>query len=97
MTTPVFIGLQPSSSDDEEWRHEAACASVGGDFWFPEKGGSTAEAKKVCRTCPVVTECGEYALATQQRFGIWGNLSERERRHIANVRKRASARQAEAA
>lgn len=86
MTTPVFISLRPSSSPDEEWRDSAACASVGGDFWFPEKGGSTAEAKTVCRRCPVIADCLEYALATQQRFGIYGGKSERERRRLVNAR-----------
>jgi WhiB family transcriptional regulator, redox-sensing transcriptional regulator len=49
---------------------------------FPEKGGSTREAKRVCLSCEVRSECLEYALAHDERFGIWGGLSERERRRL---------------
>jgi WhiB family redox-sensing transcriptional regulator len=45
-------------------------------------GGSTREAKKVCTTCDVRSECLEYALSNDERFGIWGGLSERERRRL---------------
>ena len=51
------------------------------------KGGSTRDAKKVCTECEVKVECLEYALANDERFGIWGGLSERERRKL---RRRAS-------
>ncbi len=51
--------------------------------FFPEKGGSTREAKKVCTSCEVRAECLDYALANDERFGIWGGgLSERERRKL---------------
>ena len=45
-------------------------------------GGSTREAKKICTGCEVKAECLEYALANDERFGIWGGLSERERRRL---------------
>ena len=48
----------------------------------PEKGGSTREAKKICTGCEVKAQCLEYALANDERFGIWGGLSERERRRL---------------
>ena len=49
---------------------------------LPREGGSTREAKKVCLTCEVRGECLEYALMNDERFGIWGGLSERERRKL---------------
>ena len=49
---------------------------------FPEKGGSTREAKRICLGCEVRDACLEYALANDERFGIWGGLSERERRRL---------------
>ena len=52
------------------------------EAFFPEKGGSTREAKRVCRSCEVRAECLEYALEHDERFGIWGGLSERERRRL---------------
>lgn len=64
------------------WQEQALCAQTDPEAFFPEKGGSTREAKKVCLGCTVKTECLEYALAQDERFGIWGGLSERERRKL---------------
>ena len=64
------------------WQERALCAQTDPEAFFPEKGGSTREAKKVCQTCDVRSECLEYALAHDERFGIWGGLSERERRKL---------------
>ncbi|WP_156628624.1 WhiB family transcriptional regulator [Mycobacterium sp. 1274756.6] len=66
----------------EEWQDQALCAQTDPEAFFPEKGGSTREAKKICQRCPVRGECLEYALAHDERFGIWGGLSERERRRL---------------
>jgi len=66
----------------ESWMEDALCAQIGGDIWHPEKGGSTKEAKTVCRECPVAAECLKYALDNDERFGIWGGFSERERRRL---------------
>jgi WhiB family transcriptional regulator, redox-sensing transcriptional regulator len=71
--------------DDEgalSWQERALCAQTDPEAFFPEKGGSTREAKKVCLSCDVRGECLEYALANDERFGIWGGLSERERRKL---------------
>ena len=75
------------------WQERALCAQTDPESFFPEKGGSTREAKKVCHTCEVRAECLDYALANDERFGIWGGLSERERRRIR--RQRALARAAQ--
>ncbi len=64
------------------WQERALCAQTDPEAFFPEKGGSTREAKKVCSGCDVRSECLEYALANDERFGIWGGLSERERRKL---------------
>lgn len=69
--------------DDENWRAFALCAQTDPDSFFPDKGGSTRQAKKVCAKCPVSDDCLEWALAKNERFGIWGGKSERERREIA--------------
>jgi WhiB family redox-sensing transcriptional regulator len=74
--------------DDEQseallpWQEEALCAQTDPEAFFPEKGGSTREAKRVCSRCDVRSECLEAALARDERFGIWGGLSERERRRL---------------
>jgi WhiB family transcriptional regulator, redox-sensing transcriptional regulator len=66
----------------EQWQDRALCAQTDPEAFFPEKGGSTREAKKICLGCEVRAECLDYALAHDERFGIWGGLSERERRRL---------------
>lgn len=87
---PVWIGLPFEQDFDDEgelgWQTDALCAQTDPEAFFPEKGGSTRDAKKVCGACNVRSQCLEYALANDERFGIWGGLSERERRRL---RKRA--------
>ena len=68
------------------WQERALCAQTDPEAFFPEKGGSTREAKKVCLSCDVRSECLEYALGHDERFGIWGGLSERERRRVRRQR-----------
>lgn len=65
-----------------EWQERALCSQVDPEAFFPEEGGSTREAKRICSRCEVKSECLEYALAHDERFGIWGGLSERERRKL---------------
>ena len=79
----------------ESWQAFANCLGVDPDLFFPERGASTKEAKQVCQGCVVREDCLEYALANGEKFGIWGGLSERERRRIR--RQRALARAAESA
>lgn len=66
-----------------EWTNDALCAEVGGDDWFPEKGGPTHAAKNICKRCDVQSECLGWALEHGERFGIWGGLSADERRRLA--------------
>ncbi|KAA0098231.1 WhiB family transcriptional regulator [Mycolicibacterium sp. P1-18] len=68
--------------DDEQWQERALCAQTDPEAFFPEKGGSTREAKRICLGCEVKDRCLDYALAHDERFGIWGGLSERERRRL---------------
>ncbi|MGB3483079.1 MAG: WhiB family transcriptional regulator [Mycobacterium sp.] len=67
---------------DSQWQERALCAQTDPEAFFPEKGGSTREAKRICLGCDVKDACLEYALSNDERFGIWGGLSERERRRI---------------
>jgi WhiB family transcriptional regulator, redox-sensing transcriptional regulator len=68
--------------EESGWQERALCAQTDPEAFFPEKGGSTREAKKICTGCEVKSECLEYALEHDERFGIWGGLSERERRRL---------------
>ena len=77
-----LVMAQMLGAEELGWQERALCAQTDPEAFFPEKGGSTREAKKVCRSCEVRAECLEYALQHDERFGIWGGLSERERRRI---------------
>ena len=85
---PMPVSSWPAApAGDETWRLDALCAETDPEAFFPEKGGSTREAKRVCSGCEVRAECLESALANDERFGIWGGLSERERRRIRLARR----------
>ena len=71
----------------QDWRDIAACRDTSPDLFFPV--GTTgpaldqiAEAKAVCRICPVEAACLEYALVTNQDTGVWGGTSEEERKKL---------------
>ncbi len=63
-----------------DWHAKANCTGVDPELFFPERGESPREAKQVCRGCVVREDCLAFALRTGERFGIWGGMSERERR-----------------
>jgi WhiB family redox-sensing transcriptional regulator len=88
---PVRLGVpgvrQPLTDEDGaalSWQTDSLCAQTDPEAFFPEKGGSTRDAKKICSSCEVRSQCLEYALQNDERFGIWGGLSERERRKLRN-------------
>ena len=88
----LFMRIALTNSEDTSWQDLANCLGVDPDLFFPERGASTREAKEVCRGCVVREDCLEYALRNGEKFGIWGGMSERERRRIR--RQRAVARAA---
>lgn len=73
-------------TEELEWHRYANCLGVDPDLFFPERGASTREAKEVCRGCVVREQCLEFALTNGEKFGIWGGMSERERRRIRRQR-----------
>ncbi len=92
MREMIVAHVQSSHSGDKRWQERANCLGVDPDLFFPERGASTREAKSVCSSCEVRVDCLEYALVNGEKFGIWGGLSERERRRLR--RQRALARRA---
>jgi WhiB family redox-sensing transcriptional regulator len=69
-------------ADEFSWQDFARCGETDPEVFFPEKGCSPKEAKLICRSCEVRAECLEYALQHGERFGVWGGLTERERRPL---------------
>ena len=85
-------GVDDTYEDERSWQRLANCLGVDPDLFFPERGVSTREAKEVCRGCVVRSDCLDYALANGEKFGIWGGLSERERRTVRRARAANSGR-----
>ncbi len=71
------------------WRRQAACRDTDTDVFFPLTDEEAGPAKAVCATCPVAAECLEFALASRQHDGVWGGLTETERRRLRRRRKAA--------
>ncbi|MFI5046967.1 MAG: WhiB family transcriptional regulator [Acidimicrobiia bacterium] len=82
----VVAAHRAAAGGERRWQEHANCLGVDPDLFFPERGASTREAKAVCRSCEVQVDCLEYALAHGEKFGIWGGLSERERRRVRRAR-----------
>jgi hypothetical protein len=67
----------------DEWKDRALCAQADPEEWFPEKGGSTRQAKKVCGRCPVRQECLDEALENHDFHGIRGGYAPKELQAIS--------------
>jgi hypothetical protein len=76
---------------NERWQDRALCAQIDPELWWPDKGGSTLGAKRICGRCDVRDECLEYAMDNGEHGGIWGGLSPRERGKLARERRRWNA------
>lgn len=72
-------------ASDVQWSVDALCAQIDNELFFPEKGGSTKQAKKICRSCPVKNACLEFALDNDERYGVWGGTTDKERRRLRRV------------
>jgi len=81
-------------TDTQDWRQDALCAQIGGDWWFPDKGGSPRVAKELCLQCPVRRPCLDDALTLSNdtdNYGICGGTSPKERRVLrAGIRQEAA-------
>lgn len=86
------MAVQQSETYTESllWQSSAACRGPQGAVFFPppvterkrEKLAREERAKQICRDCPVVDECRAYALAIREPHGVWGGMSEQERRAL---------------
>lgn len=79
MSAPDLLNI----TKPPEWMTDGLCAEVDPELFYPEQGGSTREAKAVCTGCEVRAECLAYALAHDERFGVWSGVSEHGRRQPA--------------
>ena len=72
------------------WRELAACRGIDLNLFFPERGESAGPARRICAACPVREPCLDYAITNRISHGIWGGLTERERRALRSRWVRAS-------
>ena len=70
------------------WQQNAACRGMDPAIFFPDLGNHNHAAKRVCAGCPVRIDCLEHALNAGEEFGIWGGLTEPERRRVTRGRAR---------
>lgn len=82
--------------DDRSWDKRANCLGVDPNLFFPSRGESNDDAKEVCRGCVVQEACLNYALNNAVRFGVWGGMSERERRRLRQSKGQNQSRQTSA-
>lgn len=82
MIAPDLINQALGEIAGETWQDSALCRETDPEAFYPERGASPGPAKRICGLCDVKAECLSYALAHNERFGIWGGLSEEERRHL---------------
>lgn len=72
------------------WRSRAACQGLDPAIFYPASDDDAGPAKAICATCVVREACLEYALAARERDGIWGGLTEKERRRLLRQRRKTA-------
>ena len=77
-----MVSLPMTEDEEMGWQERALCAQTDPEAFFPRRVAAPARRNGVCLSCDVRSDCLEYALANDERFGIWGGLSERERRRL---------------
>ncbi len=70
-------------TEERPWVVFSACRDKDAALFFPETRGAEEKAVSICATCPVSVECLDYALEADIRFGVWGGLTEKQRRRLA--------------
>ncbi|HET7482014.1 MAG TPA: WhiB family transcriptional regulator [Actinomycetota bacterium] len=78
-------------ASNEDWQESGACRDVPVHLFFPPAEHEGDEAKAICAACEVRQTCLEFALAADERFGVWGGLNPQERRSLL-ARRRSRAR-----
>jgi WhiB family redox-sensing transcriptional regulator len=90
---PRYRTLAAPARFAARWRDLAACRGAALNLFFPERGESAEPARRVCAACPVRQPCLDYAISNRITYGVWGGLTERERRALRSRWVRASRRE----
>ena len=68
--------------EERPWAAYAACRNADPDVFFPGSESEAEDALRICRGCPVIEECRDWALDMRIRYGVWGGMTERDRRRV---------------
>ena len=74
--------LQAPINEERPWMVFGACRELDPELFFPQSSQAAGRAIAVCNTCAVRAECLEYSLEARERFGVWGGLTEKQRRQL---------------
>ncbi|PWR10592.1 hypothetical protein DKT68_08515 [Micromonospora acroterricola] len=88
----ISVPLRPTPA----WMSQANCQGTDTNEFYPDKGGDSTAARRICRRCPVRLECLKDALDRREKHGIWGGLSDHQRTALLRRRERQQAREAAA-
>src|SRR5882762_7953430 len=89
-TNLAVLPMRPKyTPEDVEWMAKARCLGMDPSLFFPHENDSpeSEQAKDVCKRCPVRQECLEFAIKNHENYGIWGGLTEMERRREIRLRR----------
>ncbi len=86
------IATVTAPASDPRWSDAALCAQTDPEAFFPERGAPSKDAKRICNSCDVEAECLAFALANDERYGIWGGKSAIERARLRAAAKAGSSR-----
>lgn len=81
MSPPNLKGIVASP----KWMADAECKQSDPELFYPDTGHSSRDGRAVCARCPVEAECLAYAIEHHERYGVWGGMSERQRRHMREI------------
>jgi WhiB family redox-sensing transcriptional regulator len=85
------------AAENYSWQADASCRGVDSELFFPPTEDESGPAKAICQTCPVRLACLAFSLERNERFGVWGGLTEKERARLSPAARDAIRRQAAAA
>ena len=72
------------------WRQYARCLGADPELFYPTSDEAAEEARAICTICPVREPCLEYAITAREKQGVWGGLTERERRRMIRQRRKSA-------
>jgi WhiB family redox-sensing transcriptional regulator len=74
----------------QNWRQYARCLGADPELFYPASDEGAEAAKSMCAVCPVHEPCLDHAIVGRERQGVWGGLTEQERRRLIRQRRRSA-------